>query len=168
MERHRIEDVRTLGHERVVVTAGGWARELLARADIDLPTRATRETVAFFRTNESFPTLVDWGDPAVYALPDPTYGLKVGEHIAGPTTDPDDEGAVNEASVARLRDWVAERFATVDPEPVHAETCIYTNTPDEHFILERVGDIVIGSACSGHGFKFAPLIGTRLADLVEA
>lgn len=152
----------------VVVTAGGWARDLLATRGIDLPTRETRETVAFFRAPETLPTLVDWGDPSVYALPDPGRGLKVGEHIAGPTTNPDDEGRVNAASVERLKRWVSERYIGVDPEPQLAETCIYTNTTDEHFILERRGDIVIGSACSGHGFKFAPLIGKRLADLVES
>jgi sarcosine oxidase len=42
---------------------------------------------------------------------------------------------------------------------------MYTTTPDERFILERRGRVVIGSACSGHGFKFAPAIGARLAGL---
>ena len=42
---------------------------------------------------------------------------------------------------------------------------MYTTTPDEHFILERRGKVVIGSACSGHGFKFAPAVGSRLAAL---
>jgi sarcosine oxidase len=42
---------------------------------------------------------------------------------------------------------------------------LYTNAPGDHFIMERRGPIVIGSACSGHGFKFAPLVGERLADL---
>ncbi|MGH2660921.1 MAG: FAD-dependent oxidoreductase, partial [Actinomycetota bacterium] len=45
-------------------------------------------------------------------------------------------------------------------------TCLYTNTPDEHFVLDRRGSLVIGSPCSGHGFKFTPLIGQILADLV--
>ena len=40
---------------------------------------------------------------------------------------------------------------------------MYTNTSDERFILERHDRVVVGSACSGHGFKFAPLIGERLA-----
>jgi sarcosine oxidase len=42
---------------------------------------------------------------------------------------------------------------------------VYTTTPDEHFIVERRGRVVIGSACSGHGFKFAPAIGKRLAEM---
>ena len=45
------------------------------------------------------------------------------------------------------------------------DTCLYTNTPDEDFVLDRDGPIVIGSPCSGHGFKFTPLIGEFLADL---
>lgn len=152
----------------VVVTAGGWSRSLLAPLGIFLETNPTRETVAFFDfPHERFPTLVDWGTPAVYALPAPGHGLKVGEHIAGATTDPDDEGSVNEESVQRLKRWVASWFPEASRDPRHVETCIYTNTTDEHFILERHGDVIVGSACSGHGFKFAPLIGRRLAALAS-
>lgn len=170
LEGRRIDDLGPDGfadHDVTIVTAGGWAKGLLSSTGVDLDVKPTRETVAFFRTEQRFPTLVDWGDPSVYALHDPTYGLKVGEHIAGPPTDPDEEAAVNDASVARLQEWVAARFPMIDPTPVRSETCIYTNTPDEHFVLERHGAVVVGSACSGHGFKFAPLIGERLADLAE-
>ncbi|MGH2807074.1 MAG: N-methyl-L-tryptophan oxidase [Actinomycetota bacterium] len=149
----------------VVVTAGGWARDLLASAGIDLPVRPTRETVSYFNFDEEIPTLCDWGHPTVYALPSPGHGLKAGEHIAGPTTDPDEEGTINEESIERVVEWVRARFPGAEPKPSHSETCIYTNTEDEHFILERHGNIVVGSACSGHGFKFAPLIGKRLAAL---
>ncbi len=149
-----------------VITAGAWAKPLVAPLGIDLPTRPTRETVAYFDLDEPrMTTLVEWGDPAIYSLPSNDKTLKVGEHIAGPTTDPDDESSTNEESVARLRRWVARRFPSADDEPRYAETCIYTNTPDESFILERHGNVVIGSPCSGHGFKFAPLIGKRLAEL---
>ena len=47
------------------------------------------------------------------------------------------------------------------------ETCLYTNTADEEFVLERRGRIVVGSACSGHGFKFAPIVGRTLAALAR-
>jgi sarcosine oxidase len=53
----------------------------------------------------------------------------------------------------------------VEPTPVAADSCLYTDTEDESFVLERRGRIVVGSACSGHGFKFAPAIGRRLAAL---
>jgi sarcosine oxidase len=163
--------VTTGGEERfdsVVVTAGGWARDLLLTCDIDIPTRTTRETIAFFDIDQAPPTLVDWADPTAYALPNPSRGLKAGEHIAGPVTDPDADDGPNEAAVARLERWVAERYPTATPEPWHAESCLYTNTADESFILERHGDIVVGSPCSGHGFKFAPLTGQRLANLATA
>ena len=86
-------------------------------------------------------------------------------HHGGPEVDPDVAGAPDPASVARVEAWVRERFPRVDPEPVGAETCLYTSTADGSFVLERRGRVVVGSACSGHGFKFAPVIGQRLASL---
>ncbi len=53
------------------------------------------------------------------------------------------------------------------PDPVTEVTCLYTNTATENFVLDRVGPIVVVSACSGHGFKFAPLIGRMAADLAD-
>ena len=152
-----------------VVTAGAWARDLLAGAGIDIPTRPTRETVAYFHVGDDrIPTLVEWGSPAGYALPSPGQGVKAGEHGAGPDVDPNTESGPNQSSVDRLREWVRERFASAEPGPHHVETCLYTNTPDQGFIVERRGPIVIGSPCSGHGFKFAPLIGERLARLAAS
>jgi sarcosine oxidase len=163
-----------------VVTAGGWSRGLLAGVGIDLPTVVTRETVAYFRLPDELPmppTLLDWTSQATYALASPGQGLKAGQHLATLAVDLEREGAdrdgdgqngpgeVSAESIAHLSAWVAEHYPAADPVPHRAETCLYTNTADEHFILERHGPIVVGSACSGHGFKFAPLIGQRLADL---
>jgi sarcosine oxidase len=160
---------KTLRASVAVVTAGGWAKGLLADAGIDLAVRVTEETIAYFALDEDavVPSLVDWGSPAVYSLRSPGQGLKVGEHIAGPLVDPDERGGPRRESVDRLAGWVAERYPTADPEPHLAETCLYTNTADEEFILDRRGPIVIGSPCSGHGFKFAPLNGRRLAALAS-
>jgi sarcosine oxidase len=148
-----------------IVTSGGWAAALLATAGVVLDVKPTRETVSYFSIEESAPTFVEWSDPSIYALPSPGFGLKAGEHIAGPPTDPDQPGEVNLDSVERISAWVAHRFPGADPTPAFAETCIYTNTPDEHFVIERHGPIVVGSPCSGHGFKFAPLIGKQLAEI---
>ena len=69
---------------------------------------------------------------------------------------------------------VAERpleradYPAADPSPRGAETCLYTNIEDDAFVTERHGPIVVCSACSGHGFKFAPAVGTRVAALVES
>jgi sarcosine oxidase len=125
----------------------------------------TRETVAFFEMAERPPTLVDWGEPTVYALASPGQGVKAGRHIAGPEVDPDDKGAPDQGSIEIVSEWVSRHYPEASPRPHLAETCLYTNTDDQRFILERHENIVVGSPCSGHGFKFAPLIGERLADL---
>ncbi|HWL64967.1 MAG TPA: FAD-dependent oxidoreductase [Actinomycetota bacterium] len=153
----------------VVVAAGAWVRKLLVPLGIDVPVRPTRETVAYFRVaGDPGPTLVEWGEPAIYAQRSPGHeGIKVGEHIAGPEADPDETGPVDASSVERLTRWVLERYAGAEPDPLHAETCFYTNTDDQRFILERHDRIVIGSPCSGHAFKFAPWIGRHLASLAE-
>ncbi len=156
--------------ETVLVTAGAWGRDLLASIDIELDVVPTRETVAYFRAgiDQAIPAIVAWSTPAFYALPTFGLGIKAGEHVAGPPSHPDEDGEPDAASLARLSQGVAERFAGVDPEPHLVETCFYTNTPDARFVLERHGPVVVGSPCSGHGFKFSPLIGRRLAELCGA
>lgn len=163
-----LADGKRLRGRSVIVTAGAWARPLLSRAGIDIAVRPTRETIAYFEIpTEPVPALVEWGAPLIYALTSPGQGLKVGEHIAGPDADPDEEAGPDLGSVERLGRWVKSRFPTASLPPHHVETCFYTNTTDESFILEGHGAIVVGSPCSGHGFKFAPLIGERLADLAH-
>jgi sarcosine oxidase len=155
--------------ETAVVAAGAWSKSLLAGAGIDLPVKATRETVAYFRLADelSFPTLVDWVEPSFYSLPAPGLGIKAGLHRAGPPTDPDVPAGVAPDAVHRLTEIVTRRYPDADPSPHLSETCIYTNTDDQSFILERHGPIVVGSACSGHGFKFAPVTGEILARLAS-
>jgi sarcosine oxidase len=152
----------------VVVTAGPWSRDLLLQLDIDLPVVPIRETAVFFRQPEHAPALVEWGDRLRYALPDPDHGLKAAEHIldAAPD-DPDEDGEPDLESARRVGEWIRRRFPAADPEPADMQTCFYTVTDDERFILERHGRVIVGSPCSGHGFKFAPLIGRRLAALAE-
>jgi sarcosine oxidase len=91
--------------------------------------------------------------------------LKVGAHHAGPEVDPNVPGEPEPALVERNKAWARETYVLADPDPVGAQTCLYTTTPDQSFVLERRRRIVVGSPCSGHGFKFAPAIGQRLAAL---
>jgi len=163
---HRIESTDELDADVVVVTAGSWVRELVP----DVPVTVTRETVAYFeREGPPPPSIVDLnaetGGHGMYSLYDPVHGLKAGAHHAGAEADPDAEGTPDPAIVTRIVAWVRERFPDVDPDPVETQTCLYTATADQHFILERRGRVVVGSACSGHGFKFAPAVGRRLAEL---
>jgi sarcosine oxidase len=151
-----------------VLTVGAWAPRMLASLGIDRPLTPTRQTVAYFSYDgPPVPTLLAWGNPPLYALMSPGQGIKAGEHGGGPEVDPDEPGTCDAASVERLASWVSENFPGAASRPHLAETCLYTNTPDEDFILERRGRIVVGSPCSGHGFKFAPLIGERLTSLAR-
>ncbi|HEY4412921.1 MAG TPA: FAD-dependent oxidoreductase [Gaiellaceae bacterium] len=161
----RVESLDDLDADAVVVTAGAWIGELVP----GLPVRVTRETVAYFRREgDPTPSVVDLADSGghdMYALYDPVHGLKAGAHHAGVPADPDEPGEPDPAIVERIAAWVGERFPGVDPEPVETDTCLYTTTADHDFVLERRGRVVVGSACSGHGFKFAPVVGRRLAGL---
>jgi len=162
----RIESTDELDADVVVVTAGSWVRDLVS----GVPVTVTRETVAYFeREGPPPPSIVDLnaetGGHGMYSLYDPVHGLKAGAHHAGAEADPDTEAPPEPAIVERITSWVSKRFPDVAPEPVDVQTCLYTTTVDERFILERRGRVVIGSACSGHGFKFAPAVGRRLAKL---
>jgi monomeric sarcosine oxidase len=165
-EHTHVEALDELDATAVVVTAGPWVTRFFP----DLPVRTTRETVAYFhREGEPLPSLVSL-DPvtrghALYSLHDPVHGLKAGAHHAGAEISPDEAGDPDPVLVARAAEWVSRTYPDADPDPVAAETCTYTTTADEHFILERRGRVVIGSPCSGHGFKFAPAIGGRLARM---
>ena len=170
-ERTRVDDLAALPHDAVVVTAGGWAPKLLASAGIELDATPTRETVAYFarRDDGAFPSVIDWasdGSFQLYALRAPGVGVKAGLHHSGKPTDPDDEGRPDDHVVASVAELVRLRFPNVDPTPLRTETCVYTNIDEERFVCERKGRIVIGSACSGHGFKFAPAVGELLANMV--
>jgi sarcosine oxidase len=151
-----------------VVTAGPWSPGLLERSDIALDAVPTRETVVYLRlAGPPPPSLIDKvaGGREAYALVAPGVGIKAGLHQTGPVVDPDLEGAPQPALAAEALEWARSRFPTA--EPAGQETCLYTNRPDNRFFIERRGPIVVGSACSGHGFKFAPWTGERLAALAE-
>ena len=167
----RVESLAEIDARAVVVTAGSWARRLLAGEGIDLPVVVTRETVGYFHVESErpIPSIVDLkpGDRGhgTYALHDPVHGLKIGIHMSGPVADPDEPGEPDPAIVKLVREASARWFPTAEAEPAQLDTCLYTITGDERFVLERHGRIVVGSACSGHGFKFAPAVGERLAAL---
>ena len=163
LEHTRVDALDDVPGERVVVTAGGWAPKLLGRGRLDAT--PTRETTVYFR-GERIPSLIDELGNQFYALTAPGVGVKAGWHKGGRPTDPDeDDLAPDERIVEAVSAWVARRLPRVDPEPIRAETCIYTSVADERFVCERRGRYVIGSACSGHGFKFAPAVGELLAGL---
>ena len=113
------------------------------------------------------PIFICHGGQAPYGLPVPGSPLyKTGIHPSGPPAGADDQGqAADPVLAVRLAEAARRYLPGLDPRPVRVERCIYDNTPDEDFILDRVGNVVIGSGTSGHGFKFGPLLGEWLAGL---
>lgn len=156
-----------------VVAAGAWTKPLLATAGIDVPAAVTRETVVYFAHERAgaLPALVDWNvedGRHAYSLAAGDGALKAGLHHSGKPADPDEPCGPDEGVVASVADWVRRRFPGAQPDPIRAETCLYTSLEEDRFLTERHGPVVACSTCSGHGFKFAPAIGLRVAELVEA
>jgi sarcosine oxidase len=139
---------------------------------VELPQlTVTREQVFHFPsrldTDFVWPSYIHHGPAFVYGLEGPRdEGVKVAEHHTGsPTTADQRSFDVDEDGRRRVIDHVITHMPGLDPTPASATTCLYTTTSDESFVIQRHGPIVVGSPCSGHGFKFAPLIGRQLAEL---
>jgi sarcosine oxidase len=156
-----------------IVAAGAWASPLLRGAGIDLPLRPTLEQSTYLEAGaegSSIPTIIDW-DAAPrqppYIVPNPFQPgeIKAGAHLSGPPVDPDARSLEPDAQrEGQTVAWMSRRLTFI-PRLLRTETCLYTTTPDEDFVIDRIGPVVVASPCTGHGFKFAPLIGDALADL---
>ena len=171
-------DGQVIGAEHLVLTAGPWIGELVP--DLRLPLIVEREVPMWFRPTADPATvgadrLPIWvlrdGGETYYGIPhDPELGLKVSIHHWATFVDPEEvDRVVGEADVERVRAFLRRRMPMADGHLANAKVCLYTNTPDEAFVIDRhpaAPGVAFASACSGHGFKFAPVIGEILADLV--
>ena len=105
-----------------------------------------------------------------YAFPDVGDGVKAGIHHEGAAVSPDSvDRHVSPDEDAAIFDLLRRFVPLAKGHIRRSATCLYTNTPDGHFIIDRhpADDrVIIVSACSGHGFKFASVIGELVADLV--
>ena len=154
-----------------VITAGPWSGELLAPLGVPLRGRPTLEQVAYLRPTgptAAAPIFICHAERAPYGLPVPGSPLyKVGLHPSGPVVDPDaQDQSEDQYLIGKLSEVAAKYLPGYDPVPAATERCIYDNSPDEDFVIDRIGNVVVGSGTSGHGFKFGPLFGEWLADLV--
>lgn len=162
--------------DRLVIAAGVETGGTLRGLGLDLPLTVSKEQVAYFRPREralfgagTFPVfilhlggkLLSSGFPLIRE-----DGMKL--MIENKRAVADDDDAVDLRLLVELERQVRRILPGLDPEAARVETCRYTLTPDEDFIIDRhPGDprVTIISACSGHGFKFAPLFGEAVADL---
>jgi sarcosine oxidase len=162
VEAHRVETANeTIEANAVVVCAGPWTRSLLP----GLPTTTTLEHAGYVRAGVGLPIFIDFEAPAVYGLPTPGTDLyKIAVHHGGREIDPDREFVPDPTAVAALQ-RAADRWLP-GAELVEVDVCPYDNTADEHFIIEQIDGIIVGAGTSGHAFKFGPLLGEQLAQLV--
>ena len=146
--------------DRVAICAGPWVRDFWPEA----PVRITLQATAFLPTDLRGPVWIEDGPDLLYGFPTHGPGAKVGVHRAGGTIDPRDPSREPPADMlAAIRDFGRRRLG-LDRQPVGATGCLYTVTPDEGFRFHRAdARTLVVSACSGHGFKFGPWVGVRVA-----
>ena len=166
-------DAGVVRADTVVVTAGAWTDTLVDGIPLP-PLVVTEESPAHFAPRDpadAWPSFNHFVTPGswpsnVYGMPTPGEGVKVGFHAVGDVVDPDVRPFRTDKHAAQLAAYVREWMPGLDPDTAAPISCTYTSTPDEAFVLDRVGRIVVGAGFSGQGFKFAPGVGAVLADLV--
>jgi sarcosine oxidase len=166
---------------RLVIAAGAWLRGLLAGADA--PIAIERQVVHWFDAGsaadhvgpEALPVFLIEDEPSRYVYGFPRLdevgpGVKVSRHHEGETTTAEavsrEVGPGERDAIDHLR---RRYLPSVDGPHLRSSVCLYTNTPDQHFLIDihpRHPEVLVVSPCSGHGFKFASVIGEVAADLV--
>lgn len=167
----------------ILFTAGPWTSTLLPA--LRWPLTITRQTLAWVWPTPPAPFEL-WRFPCwaierpegglFYGFPitpggEGGLGLKLALHAPGRPTEPSDvDRRVTAEDEAPIRAFLKARLPAADGPLLALKTCLYTSTPDGHFVIDRHpehSNVVVASPCSGHGFKFAPVLGEALADLVE-
>ena len=174
----RVEtEARTYEADRLVVCAGAWAQTLVPSLDrLAVP---ERQVLAWLRPIrpalfdvDQFPVfLIDVDEGSFYGFPlHDGHGFKLGKyhHLLEPIDPDDPDRSVRPQDEALLRAF-AERYFPDGAGPVEMlKACMFTNSPDEHFVLDRLPDapqVAVFAGESGHGYKFCSVVGEILADL---
>jgi sarcosine oxidase len=162
----------------LIVSAGSWlpgiVPELAARLEVERQVQAwfmPDRPAAFERAN--MPVFIHFTEEdGFYGIPpsDSATGIKIARHHGGVITTADTvDRRVHPQDEADIRRYIRKYIPAADGPMVDAKVCLYTNTPDSHFIIDRHPaheNVWIGGGFSGHGFKFAPLVGKILSELV--
>lgn len=164
--------------KKLVVSVGAWSNDLLKMLDLDLPLSPVRKTFAWYDAPDElygeghFPAF-SWDIPEgmYYGFPSiDGAGLKIGRHDQGEPHEPNTPLVPfsQAQDTSDLNQLLSRYMPQVGPFHV-GKTCMYTRTPDEHFIIDhhpKYSHVMIASGFSGHGFKFASVIGEVLTDMV--
>ncbi|ASN05768.1 N-methyl-L-tryptophan oxidase [Virgibacillus necropolis] len=169
--------------DKLIISAGSWSGKIASKVNLKLPLIPSRQPVAWFEADESlfnantFPTFmveVPSGDTKAIYYGFPTFGgcgVKVGRHEY---VDPIDPSTMNrefgsgENDEGHIREFLDRFMPKASGELKKAVICMYTRTPDGHFIIDKHPEhshISIAAGFSGHGFKFASVVGEILSQL---
>ncbi|MEZ4522494.1 MAG: N-methyl-L-tryptophan oxidase [Thermomicrobiales bacterium] len=166
----------TFSGQSLVLTTGPWANELLS--DLQVPLEVWRIVNCYFEPIE--PELYEVGKFPIYLFdaPEGTFygfphidgvGLKIGRHDTGRvTTARTIDRTVADSEINELHDVLSTYLPSAAGRVLDSITCMYTMTPDEHFVIDRHpehANVVLGCGFSGHGYKFASAIGEALGEL---
>jgi sarcosine oxidase len=167
--------------DHLVITAGPWAPQILR--ELNLPLSITRQVVYRFEPigsidlfrRDRMPVYVremEKGQPLLYGFPltgPDSEGVKVGLHGSNEFCTPDTvDREIRPEDERVIRERLAEALPLLAGRLLHAETCLYTMTPDEHFVIDKhpeFSQVTLAAGFSGHGFKFASVLGEVLAEL---
>jgi len=161
--------------DRLVICGGAWNDRLLRGL---VPLQTERQTPIWFASGDEkrfappkMPVFLmeEEKDVYFYGIPDVGHGVKVGRSHGGITGDPDKlSREVTDDDIAPVKEFVSRWLPKLDNSPIASNTCLYSNTPDRNFavgIYPGEPRVVAVSACSGHGFKFASVLGEVAAEL---
>jgi sarcosine oxidase len=165
----------------VVVAAGAWVEKLIGKSIklpklmIDMGQPVHFQPKPDLASEDFWPAFLHHGAKkrldtnlafSAYGMFTPGEGVKLGIWANTPPVDADTRTfEINPELLEAAQDYARTWIPGVDVESATAITCLFTNTMDEHFVLDRVGPITVCSPCSGHGYKFVPAIGQLTADL---
>lgn len=178
----RLETSRgKLAADGAIIAAGPWMRSLLRDLKLSLPLAVTRQVVGWFKPRDPRLFAADCFPVFIMETPHgnhygfPMYddrGLKFAKHhhVREEVDAADYRRAVSAEDEAIIRAPLADYLPAANGPLIEAQTCLYTMTPDDTFIIDQMPgfpQVVIASPCCGYGFKFAPVVGEILADLVR-
>ena len=166
----------TYACSQIVMSAGSWLKQLVP----SLPLVVERQVLFWFPSSQPdvfrphvCPIHLWEHNPGkyFYGFPDVGNGVKIAGHHEGEIVDPDKiNRAVSQAEIDGMLELTARYLPTLLGPCLESVVCMYTNTPDGHFLIDRHPDhsqMLLVSPCSGHGFKFSSAIGEVVADLVS-
>ena len=167
----------TQSADRLVLCAGAWNGKLAKGA---IPLQVERQVPLWFSSRgqeifkaQKMPVFMAEEREGIfyYGIPDVGHGVKLAMHHGGKTADPDMvEREVTEEDIAPVRSFASRRMKGLDSPPIASTTCLYTNTPDFQFAVgphPDDGRAFVVSACSGHGFKFASVLGEIVSSRIS-